>query len=67
MLGFLSLCEVPFGLKTASVPITAYGIGYWLWATSAAVVVASMGFEMIVSGAAAGEHTALKGTSSLLS
>jgi hypothetical protein len=28
------------------VPITAYGIGYWLWATSAAVVVAAMGFEM---------------------
>ena len=59
MVGFLSLDKVPFGLKTAWVPITAYGVGYWLWVTSAGIVVSGVSIERILCWVAARKHSAL--------
>jgi hypothetical protein len=43
MISFLAIDEVPFGLKSAGVPIARYGIGYWLWIASAALMLAVAG------------------------
>jgi hypothetical protein len=46
ILSFLTLGEVPAGLKLADVPIVSYGLGYWLWMASAAVMVLGVGGEL---------------------
>jgi hypothetical protein len=50
MVGFLSIDQVPFGLKGDSVPITAYGAGYWLWIASAVIMLVAAGGEYLARG-----------------
>lgn len=46
VVSFLTLGEVPGGLKMETVPILIYGLGYWLWMASAAVMALGVGFEI---------------------
>ena len=38
MLEFLTIKDMPFGLKEAEIPIQEYDIGYWAWIASAVVM-----------------------------
>jgi len=47
-LSFLCVQDGPFGPKQLDpVPIISYGIGYWLWVASAAIVVAGMSADKL--------------------
>jgi hypothetical protein len=49
MLSFLRVQEGPFGFKQLdAVPIISYGIGYWLWVASAAILATSISAHMFL-------------------
>jgi hypothetical protein len=48
-LSFLWVQEGPFGFKQLdAVPIISYGIGYWLWVASAAILAAGMSADIFL-------------------
>jgi hypothetical protein len=47
-LSFLWVANVPLGPKLNMVPIISYGVGYWLWVASAAIVVIGVSTDMFV-------------------
>jgi hypothetical protein len=47
MLRFIRIDEVPNGLSHGFIPILSHGTGYWLWVTSAAIMVLAVGFHLL--------------------